>query len=248
MNSEPITCIILDDEQGAVTLLDSLLKEIPNVVVRGSFTKIPDVRTYLVSEQPDVLFLDIRMPGQSGLEIAEDLRNLGIKSNIVFVTGFDEYAISAIKKGAFDYLLKPVDPHELQTCLLRIRAQKEENSISQNSIRRGKVSFSTRRGYIFVNPDDILYIQADVNYSHIFCIDGSRITVSVNLGKVEKILVESGVIRLNRSMMINIGHIDEIRTKPPKIHFEKALGLEPKSISIRSAKALLEKIRLLNES
>lgn len=235
----PLTCLILDDEPASVTTLARLLADIPAIRVLGGCTTIREAGELLIREIPDVIFLDIQMPGQSGLEIMDEWRAKGISSEIVFVTGYDKYAIQAIRKAAADYLLKPVNPQELQDCLLRLRCRIQAKKEIQKAPSGRKIRFNTRSGCIYIDKDEIFYVRADVNYSHIHLTDQSRATVSMNLGSIEKMLEGSGFIRADRSLLINTDKIKRIENHPPRVFFtepDNNLEIEISETALRSLK------------
>ena len=146
------------------------------------------------------------MPQKSGIDFHDELRAIGVKSTIVFVTAYDQYAIQALKRQAYDYLVKPVDYEELVECLGRLHTdvskQKQKEKVS--------IRFNTRTGCIIINPKDIGYIRADVNYSHIYLMNGQKETVSVNLGKVHQMTGIDNMFRVSRSLIVNIEYLGKI--------------------------------------
>ena len=115
--------IIVDDEEPAILLMQHLLTQ-SNVEVLGTFTRVDDVLEQFPSLMPDVVFLDIEMPGTNGLTLASLLLEMHDQVDIVFVTAHDEYALQAFRVHAFDYLLKPVDPRQLSQTLTRLQGRR----------------------------------------------------------------------------------------------------------------------------
>jgi len=106
--------LIVDDESGALDILENLLSAYPEIQIVG---KEPDADSAIkstLSFNPDIVFVDIEMPLKNGLELVKEIRNHNLSPTIVFVTAYNEYAVQAIKLAAFDYILKPVDPDERQ--------------------------------------------------------------------------------------------------------------------------------------
>lgn len=112
-----IKTYILDDDSDAISRLGILLEEVESLKVCGSETNPQKAIPIILSHQPDLIFLDIEMPGYSGFDVLEHIRSKQYQPTIIFVTAYDRYAIEAIKASAFDYLLKPVDPKELTQTL-----------------------------------------------------------------------------------------------------------------------------------
>ena len=123
-------CYLIDDEILAIKRLTSILTLLePDWIIRG-FTTVKGVRTELSLTPPDVLFLDVEMPEMSGFELLEIIHSKGFRPAVVFVTGFEHYAIKAIRAKAIDYLLKPIDIVELKESLCRIRAHLEKPALA----------------------------------------------------------------------------------------------------------------------
>jgi DNA-binding NarL/FixJ family response regulator len=116
---EKITCYLVDDEPDAIDRLEILLEKINPVQIIGKETNPDKAIEAIVEKKPELLFLDIVMGGKTGFEVIETLREKGHNPCFIFVTGHNNYSISAIKKSAFDYLLKPVDINELKDTIRR---------------------------------------------------------------------------------------------------------------------------------
>lgn len=113
-NSSVISVVIIDDEQEGRDVVAHLLKRFQEIRLVEICDDPDRGIAAVVRLNPDIVFLDIRMPRKSGLEVARELAGLRVKSTIVFITAYDRFAIQAIKLAAFDYLLKPVDPDDLR--------------------------------------------------------------------------------------------------------------------------------------
>lgn len=121
-----IRCIILDDEIEACDRLESILKNIENIEVDAKIVNADEGIKRIVELLPDIVFLDVEMPGKSGFDVVKDVRAQKINPTFIFVTGYNQYAVKAIRNAAFDYLLKPVDLDELKEAIERFRCAKEE--------------------------------------------------------------------------------------------------------------------------
>jgi len=127
MVNDLIKIVLVDDEVRALNRLKLLLGNFPETLVLAQFEHANESIEFIIKNEPDLVFLDIEMPGKSGLEIAEDINKSLINSKIVFITGHEHYAIKAIKNNAFDYLLKPVSIDELKNCIERYRSKHHSN-------------------------------------------------------------------------------------------------------------------------
>ena len=117
---KPIKAIIVDDEPGAIANLSLLLQTYPRIEVAATVTNALLAVDLIHEHQPDVVFLDIQMPEKTGFEIARELLEAGDAPAIIFATGFDKFAIEAIRHAAFDFLVKPVNPEELKQTVSRL--------------------------------------------------------------------------------------------------------------------------------
>ena len=118
-----IRCILLDDENEAIDRLESLLLKIEGVEILSKFTNAILAIEDVLSKKPDLVFIDVEMPRKTGFEIVEDIRSNHCYPTFIFVTAYNQYAIAAIKKAAFDYLVKPVSLDELKQSVQRFRSE-----------------------------------------------------------------------------------------------------------------------------
>jgi len=115
--------LLVDDHQACIDELQCVLKPFSFIKIVGTHTNPLKVTGIVEEERPDLIFLDIEMPGISGLELAGQIREIHKACTVIFVTAYDRYAIQAIKESVYDYLLKPVDPDELEATLNRLLEQ-----------------------------------------------------------------------------------------------------------------------------
>jgi two-component system LytT family response regulator len=216
---QKLNALIVDDEENARILLSKLLEEtllFHSIILAKS---VDDAYLELKRFEPDIIFLDIKMPGKDGFAFIQDLPKKYNIYKIVFVTAYDQYAIKAIKNQAFDYLLKPVNRKELKQCLQRFIERKNEvddNSTTvkffESNERLTRIRVNTRTGTLFINPTDILFCKAEGNYTTV-CTGKKQHLCSMNLGKVVELLPKSGFIRLGRSYIVNFEHITMLDRK-----------------------------------
>jgi two-component system LytT family response regulator len=205
--------IIVDDEPDSRELLSSLLVEFPDIELVGQAGSVTEAIALILKTLPDLIFLDIQMPMKNGFELIAELRDLKIDIPVVFVTAYDQFAIKAIKTAALDYLLKPIDPVELAKAIGRFRQfelkeeyrRKFEDLIETvtHDHPSGKLRFNNRKGYILVDPADILYMEAEGNYTQLHLRDDKKEIISNNLGALEKMLPGKDFLRISRSLVIN---------------------------------------------
>lgn len=123
MSTKTIKTIIVDNETRALNRMKLLLEHFAEVEILALIDNANDAVDKIVKQQPDLVFMDIEMPGKTGLDLADEINKHNIETRIIFVSAYDHYAIKAIKNNAFDYLLKPVNIDELKTTIERFKAK-----------------------------------------------------------------------------------------------------------------------------
>lgn len=195
--------LIVDDEPLARGLLASLLAAHPEVEILGMAGSVAEARAFLERETPDVLFLDMEMPGASGLELRDDLPPA---TRTVFVTAFADYALEAFDFGARGYLLKPVDPSRLALVLERLGAEPSgaADAAVESVAEGGKISR--------IPLERILWIEACQNYTLVRRVDlETAVMVSRTLGEWERLLPMQSFERLSRSLIVHLPMIQTVR-------------------------------------
>jgi two-component system, LytTR family, response regulator len=203
----PIKTLIIDDEMSAILLLEEMVSKLEGVTVAGHAQNVNEALNLILQHRPDIVFLDIKLNDENGFELIRRLRDYDLDPFIVMVTGYDQFAMDAIKAGAFDYLLKPVDPAELIKVISRYR-QKQVKLHQPEPVK--KIRFNTLGGFILIDPEEILYCQAEANYTDIFLTSQHKHTISLNIGSIEKVLTHPKFFRISRSVIININYLTEI--------------------------------------
>jgi two-component system LytT family response regulator len=210
---QKLSALIVDDEESARMLLKKLLEETQFFYDIKISQSVSTASIELEHFSPDLIFLDIRMPGKDVFTFIQDLPHPKKKPGIVFVTAFDQYAIKAIKSQVYDYLLKPVNRKELSDCIIKFIETNVEESLNESremtselKERLSRIKVNTRTGTVFINPSNVLYCKADGNYT-IICTGEKQHLCSMNLGKLEEQLPKNGFVRLGRSYIINFEYI-----------------------------------------
>ncbi|MBX7108648.1 MAG: LytTR family DNA-binding domain-containing protein [Chitinophagales bacterium] len=210
-----ITSVIVDDEIKGRQFLQQLLhKFVPRVKVAGEATNAAEAKELIEYVRPDLVFLDIEMPGKTGIEMLQELPE--IKFEVIFVTAFNTYAVEAFRLGAVDYLLKPVSPPELMRAVDRVekrrgssmqQKQKFEILSEQYGKPFSKITVPNLNGFEFVDFSEIIYMQSEGNYTHIRLAGGKQILATRLLGEFEEILSPYNFFRVHKSFIINLLHI-----------------------------------------
>ncbi len=212
-----MTAIIIDDVQKArAHLINLLAKYCKQVEILGEASNAESGAVLILKLKPDLIFLDIQMPMQSGFEM---LASLGIyEFDVVFVTGYDKYGIQAVKASALDYLLKPVKPTELIEAVL-----KAQNNLKNKQTGRQianllelvrnphktdpRIALHSIKGVQFINPYEISRCEANDNHTNVFMNDGKKIISTNVLRFHEDLLADFGFIRPHHSFIVNIKQI-----------------------------------------
>ena len=218
-----ISVIIVDDEENSRNLLEKLLFIFPDVKVMGLAECVDDAISLVVEHEPELVFLDISMPGKDGFDFIKELNSLNRIPEIIFVTAFDQFAIQAFKVSAFDYLLKPIDISSLEETLSRYR-QRRNNAIFKGKMSVlldhlgkkdgfSKIKLPTRTGTIFLDPEKVAYCEADGNYTKLVTDNLEEYTIPKNIGVVKTLFAVNGFERVGRSLIINLSYLVGIDRK-----------------------------------
>jgi two-component system LytT family response regulator len=219
------SALIVDDEESARRLLAILLEELQCFGEIRMASSVSSALNEMSRFRPDIIFLDIKMPGKDGFSLIQDLPSEN-KPAIVIVTAYDNFAIKAIKNQAFDYLLKPVDRKELKQCVQRfiedraVEQPEEKTMVKEHGEKISRIRVNTRTGTVFINPVSVLYCKADGNYTKIVTGEKQHLC-SLNLGKVEELLSGVGYLRLGRSYIINVEYITMLDKKESTVTMER---------------------------
>ncbi len=225
MKNTPLRAIIVDDELMSRQMIARVLgKYCPQVELLASAGSVEEAYSLVVELQPNLLLLDIEMPHGSGFELLQKLNRTDFE--VIFITGFDQYALRAIKFHALDYLLKPLDVVQLidaiqeaekrvQGKLDQERLQKLLANLNNNTLASHQLAISTLEGREFIPIDQIIYCRADGGYTEFHLSNGRQLVSSKNLGEYEKLLPEAlpnyqnCFFRIHHSYLINLTYINK---------------------------------------
>jgi two-component system LytT family response regulator len=215
-----IRAVLVDDEPQSCKLLAIKLKAIAgDIEIIDCFHHPDKALAGIKKTKPDLVFLDIEMPGINGFQLLEQME--GIDFEVIFVTAYDEYTLNALRISALDYLLKPVDTEELKNALARLRKKisaqrnllqaKEQPGLSAESVKEQhaptRLALATLQGIVFLKINEIIRVEALSNYSTFYLVNKQKVLVSKTLKEYEPILTMQNFFRVNRSCMVNTDYI-----------------------------------------
>jgi two-component system, LytTR family, response regulator len=217
-NFNQMKAIIVDDEKTSCETLKVLLHDFcESVSVVATCQTITDAVKAIGKHKPDVVFLDINMKGENGFDLLEKIKPINFE--IVFATAYSEYAIKAFKFSAIDYLLKPIDIEELKSAVSKVAKRKEVGAndrfdlLLQNlkpaNEKNYKLALPSATGLIFVKIADIIYCEADSNYTTFFLQNEKKIIVSHTLKHYEELLSPHRFFRIHHSYLVNLDFIKQ---------------------------------------
>lgn len=237
MSLGTLRILLVDDEQFALDMMEKLLLRHDDIEIIGKCVDEKCAISHLIDQQPDVIFQDIEMDGTNGLDLATEYTKYDFKGKLVFVTAHAQYAIKAIKKSAFDYILKPVKTAEFDELILRLRSEKAR-SLDQKSYLQNKLKIPTRNGYTLIRKDDIVYCEAQGNYTRIVANFSAETISSMHLGMIESSLPVSSFFRINRSVIINLNFLHAVNKGEKKC----SIKLENEIVSLHISRNRLKEL------
>lgn len=200
--------IIIDDERLARNDLKSLLADYPSIEIVGEADNVPSALKLIQEKTPNLLFLDIQMPGETGFDLLEKIDQ---PVQVIFVTAFDEYAIQAFEVEAIDYLLKPVNPDRMKKTIERLGHTEDTQLATKRQLDISDTMFLTVNTHPrFVRISSIICIQSAGDYVEIVTSDGKKGLVQKSMTEWEERLPENYFCRIHRSTIINLEHIVRI--------------------------------------
>jgi len=213
-----ITAIIVDDEpyscEGLATLLE---RYCPDIKLLDACYSGADALKAIKEQTPDLLFLDIEMPGMNGFEMLQRLP--AINFSVIFTTSYDQYAIKAIKFSALDYLLKPVDKDDLQAAVKKTMHKSQETlpqqieillqKLDHPSISVNKIAIPTMEGLQMLFVENIIRCSSDSNYTILFLKNKQKVIASRTLKEIEEMLEDYPFLRVHHSYVVNLNEIEK---------------------------------------
>lgn len=244
--------ILVDDEPDGIRTLRKMLElNCPEVVIEATYSSAVSAREKLDEIRPDVLFLDVRMPGKSGLDMLAELPETDFE--VIFVTAHNEYLLQALQFSAVDYLMKPVDEDRLIEAVERLkkRLKDEKNSdqaatLLHNINKAGfplemRLCLPTQKGFTVVKLEEIIYCEAQRSYTIFRLVNNKSIMISKPLFDYDRLLADTIFLRVHKSFLINLLHVKEyMRGEGGTVVMSNGMEIE---VSRRKKEQFLVKVR-----
>ena len=203
--------LVIDDERLARKELISLLSEYPKIEIVGEAVNADDAQEKIAALNPELLFLDIQMPGKDGFELLE---SLDVVPKVIFTTAYDEYALKAFEVNALDYLLKPIRKERLEECIQKAlieenieKAQSESNEYKLKLNDRVFVKDGDKCW--FVKLSDVRFFESDGNYIKVY-FDNVKPMIHKSLNALDKKLDDRSFFRASRKHIVNLSWVESI--------------------------------------
>ena len=219
-----IRTIIIDDEPSAINVLATLLKKkcMEDVEVIATSSSPLAGRSLIEQLKPDLVFLDIEMPGMTGVDLVRSFPNPDFR--VVFVTAHDDYAVEAFQLSAVNYLLKPVGPESVVKTIEKIKEDIRRNQNMAGPLEKlekllnlhskeneNKIGIAMADKIVFIKVADIIYCEASSAYTNVYLKEDKKMVASKPLGDFEILLMSHKFFRIHHSYLINLNRIKEFR-------------------------------------
>jgi two-component system LytT family response regulator len=220
MENQLIRAVIIDDNIDSATNFSQILHTIPMLKVAGIAVSIHKANNYLVHDHPHFLFLSDHLINDQSIILLNEYQLKGAAFYIIVTAENDHAAFLALKLSAIAYLVKPFESEKIKSVLENaiVTLINHEQQLNTHSVLNQhhcphRIRFNTRNGFILTIPEHIVYILADWNYSELFLSDGKSEMLSMSIGRLEGMLSPDDFYRINRSIIVNLNHINKVDRK-----------------------------------
>jgi two-component system LytT family response regulator len=215
LQEEPRVCyraLLVDDERLARKRLRSLLTDFPDIEVAAEADSVPSALLAVEKSQPDVVFLDIQMPGQSGFDFLEKAQGSFVT---IFVTAYDHFAVRAFEANGLDYLLKPIEAERLERAVERIAGSRRVETDGCRRLEESDYLFVTSTGSSrFIQVKTIQCVTAAGAYSEVFTANAGKWLVLRSMKEWQGLLPTNQFVRIHRSALVNLAFVERLEPLP----------------------------------
>jgi two-component system LytT family response regulator len=240
--------IHIDDERDSLEVMRMLLTECcPQVQLVASVTSVDEGMKAIKEHKPDVLLLDIEMPGKNGFALLDELRDYDFQ--VIMIIGYEDYALKAIKYSALDYLLKPLDADDLCRAVEKVSAAKEAGLIrlghyrtllEQEDEEYNSLMIASSNGYKNIDINDLVYLRSEAgSYCVLHFTDGTKEVVPKSMNHFESLLPSKRFHRIHRSHIVNIRAVRSFDSQANEVMLANDKVL---TVSVRKKAGLKQKI------
>lgn len=239
-----LSAVIIDDQRINAEMLQELIQQFcADVTILGACTTIEEGYQMINKHHPDVVFLDVELNNDdTGFDLLTMFKPVFFKT--IFITAHRDYAVDAFRENAVDYLLKPINIRQLQTAIAKVEhaVQREDRKPDPgNHISEARISLPTQEGYLFVQPNEILYCEASGSYTDFYFVDKRKMTISMHLKECEAMLMPSVFCRIHNSYIVNLNFVAKyVRGRVGTVVLTNNIQLE---VSASRKDAFLQMIR-----
>ncbi|MFZ5870486.1 MAG: LytR/AlgR family response regulator transcription factor [Actinomycetota bacterium] len=237
----PLRVLVVDDELPALSELAFLLERDPRIAEVTTASSAADALRALEGQPVDVVFSDIKMPGLDGLDLARVLARFPRRPHVVFVTAYDQHAVDAFEVQAVDYVMKPVRPERLAEAVRRVIESGHDApaALPEDETIPVELGGVTR----FVQRSQVRFVEAHGDYARLHTADATHL-IRVPISTLEERWEAAGFVRIHRSTLVSLTHVDEVRTIAGRCTVR--LGADELQVSRRHTRELRD--RLLRSS
>jgi len=264
-DQDKIKVVIVDDEPQSILKLEDDLAALDDFEVIATSSSAMSAKTLVMSMQPDVLFIDVEMPGQTGFEVLQSLRDeMPMDLIVVFYSAFNKYMIDALRASAFDFLLKPYQQEELELIVGRIRQKMEggEGASSSSSYQNSqnltglngllgtsgkRLAVQTISGLLMVKPDDVFccVFDEDTHLWHLRLANGQIHKLKKQTTAKSVLSLSPSLVQIRQDCIINLDYLISIENYTLRCIFSPPFDQENITVSRRCYKAVKEKLEIL---
>ncbi|MBK22027.1 MAG: DNA-binding response regulator [Flavobacteriales bacterium] len=200
--------LLVDDERLARAELTRLLDKFPEIEIVSEASNGEEAIDLIEEHKPDLVFLDVQMPGMTGFEVLEHLH---VVPNIIFVTAYDEYALKAFEVNALDYVLKPIELSRLEKAIEKVnsKSQKDDIKADQELNHESQIFIKDGEKCWFVKLDKVRMFESEGNYVRLY-FDDSKPMILKSLNNLEKRLNNKQFFRISRKYIINLTWVEKV--------------------------------------